>query len=238
MEKPRVAGWPIFLFPFFIRSLNFAGSTHMDRTLFNLPNLMTSYRFPAGLAVLWLIVSLNPATYPNGHYPAWISVTVMILATLVFLTDFYDGRVARRYGIVTNAGKMLDPIADSLFFTLLLMGLSLSGRFHVWIGFTVVLLYREAAIQTIRRYAALHGVALMAGRAGKLKMAAQSIAMSIFGFAVMFNDLGWARISEPALIALAWFGAMVTAAGAVISLGAYLRQLPAMIAAQKPAAES
>ncbi|GHS91945.1 hypothetical protein FACS1894139_13670 [Planctomycetales bacterium] len=204
----------------------------MNPRLLNLPNLMTFFRFPAGLVVLWLFVRMSPENYPDG-YPVWAAIAIAIIGVLTFLTDFYDGRVARRYGIVTDAGKMLDPIADSLFFTLLLMGLALSGRFEVSIWFTVIMLYREAGVQTMRRIAALKGVVLMAGWAGKLKMALQGAAMGVFGFALFVNDLRLVAVGEPVLIVLAWLGSAVAALCGLLSLGAYLWQLPEMMCEQK-----
>jgi CDP-diacylglycerol--glycerol-3-phosphate 3-phosphatidyltransferase len=205
----------------------------MNGQLINLPNLMTFFRFPAGLLMLWLVMRLT-----TDDHPAWISIVVLIIAILTFLTDFYDGRLARRYHLVTDAGKMLDPIADSLFFTLLMMGLALSPRFEVSIWFTVIMLYREAGVQTIRRVAALKGVVLMAGWAGKLKMALQGIVMGVLGFAVFFNDTGIYAIDENTLIFLAWFGSAVTALCGLLSVAAYVKQLPAMIKEQATASNA
>lgn len=210
----------------------------MSKKIFNLPNMLTCYRFPAGLAMLWLVMRMDPRIYPENQYPLWIALTILIISILTFLTDFYDGKVARRYNIVTDFGKIMDPVTDSLFFTLLLLGLALSGRFAVSIWFTVIMIYREAGVQIIRRIAALKGVVLMAGWAGKLKMALQGIVMGIFGFAAFFNDAGWLKVGERNLVILAWTGSAVTALCGVLSLAAYIKQLPQMIAEQKEQAEA
>lgn len=205
----------------------------MNKNIFNIPNLMTCYRIPAGLLVLWLVERMNPVIYPDGKYPAWIIITIMILSVFVFLTDVYDGKIARRYNIVTDFGKMMDPIADSLFFTLLLLGLTVSARFNVSVWFAVLMIYREAGVQIIRRVAALKGVVLMAGWAGKLKMVVQGIATAILGFTVLINDCGIYAISENILRWCAWSAAAITAMVGILSLITYIKQLPVMINEQK-----
>lgn len=215
----------------------------MARKFLTLPNLMTCYRFPAGLAMLWLLQRMDPANYPAGadgqtHYPVWIALTIAIVSFLTFISDYYDGKLARQNHDVSDFGKIMDPVADNMFFTLLMLGLALSGRFHVSVWFTVVMLYREAGVQILRRQAALKGVVLMAGWAGKVKTALQCVVMAILGFAVLFKDAGWLDIPEKWLIVTAWAASAFAAVGGLVSLGAYVAQLPQMIASQREAAKT
>ena len=215
----------------------------MARKFFTLPNLMTCYRFPAGLAMLWLLQRMDPSNYPPGAdgqsaYPLWISLTIAIVSFLTFISDYYDGKLARHNHAVSDFGKIMDPVADNMFFTLLMLGLVLSGRFAVSVWFTVIMLYREAGVQILRRQAALKGVVLMAGWAGKLKTALQCIVMAILGFAILFKDAGLLNIPEKWLIAGAWAASAFAAVGGIVSLGAYVAQLPQMIARQREEAKT
>lgn len=207
----------------------------MDKKVLNVPNMVTVFRFPASIAMLWLLMcfSANP---PEGGYPVWISICAAIVSFLTFLSDFFDGKIARAYGTVTNFGKMMDPIADSIFFTLLLLGLAVSPRFEVSIWFTVIMLYREAGVQAMRRYAAYRGVVLMAGWSGKFKMVAQCVAMAGLGVAILVTDTGLYPFSESTLRGFAWWASCLTALIGLWSLGVYLWQLPAMLREQARAA--
>ena len=78
-----------------------------------------------------------------------------LLAGLIFsaaaITDYFDGYLARRYGLVSNLGKVMDPVADSTFFMTVYFALSASPRFQLTIWVPILILYREVAIQVLRR---------------------------------------------------------------------------------------
>jgi CDP-diacylglycerol--glycerol-3-phosphate 3-phosphatidyltransferase len=103
------------------------------------------------------------------------------LAALVFvgasITDFLDGAVARKYGLITVFGKIADPIADKLLTGVALIGLSLLGLLPWWI--TVVIIVREVVVTLIRFWVIEHGV-IVASRGGKAKTLAQTIAITMF----------------------------------------------------------
>lgn len=204
----------------------------MSHKIWNAPNLVTLFRFPASLALLWLF--LQYTKQPEGHpYPAWIAIGIGVVCLLSFLSDYVDGKIARAYGIVTDFGKIMDPIADSIFFTLLLLGLAVSPRFEISIWFTVIMIYREAGVQIMRRYAAQRGVVLMAGWSGKFKMFVQCLAMAFFGLALFCTDTGIYVFSENFLRGFAWWASLLTAVVGIWSLVVYLMQLPKMIEEQR-----
>lgn len=203
----------------------------MDKNIFNLPNVLTIFRFPAGLALLWLLMQYNPASIGNSD-KMWVSILLTIVAVLAFLSDFFDGKLARKHGIVTNFGKMLDPVADSMLFTLLMLGLAMSPRFEVPIWFTVIMLYREAGVQILRRYAAVGGVVLMAGWAGKAKMFIQCIGMGALAILLLVKDLSFIDIPELVLTKFAWWASALSAIVGLISLYLYIKQLPEMMKEQ------
>jgi len=104
-----------------------------------------------------------------------------IAAFVVFLvasiTDFLDGKIARDRGIVTNFGKIADPIADKALTGVALIGLSMLGELQWWI--TIAILIREIGITVLRFSVIRHGV-MPAGRGGKTKTALQIVAICAY----------------------------------------------------------
>ncbi len=102
-------------------------------------------------------------------------------ATLVFLlaslTDFLDGFVARKYGLITTLGKIADPIADKFLTWIALMGLSYLGALPWWV--TIVIIAREIGVTLLRFWVIEHGV-ISASRGGKTKTFTQIIAISMY----------------------------------------------------------
>ncbi|MGZ4649368.1 MAG: CDP-diacylglycerol--glycerol-3-phosphate 3-phosphatidyltransferase [Kineosporiaceae bacterium] len=103
------------------------------------------------------------------------------LAAVVFvvavLTDRVDGELARRRGLVTDVGKIADPIADKALMGMAFVGLSVLGELPWWV--TVVVLVREIGITVLRFVIIRHGV-MPAGRGGKAKTALQALAVTLY----------------------------------------------------------
>ncbi len=119
------------------------------------------------------------------------SVVVFIVA---ILTDLADGKIARRYNLVTNFGKLWDPIADKALTGVAFVGLSILGELPWWM--TIVILLREWGITALRGAIVKYGV-MAANRGGKLKTVTQSIALVFFlawleKLPVFAQWLGWA----------------------------------------------
>jgi CDP-diacylglycerol--glycerol-3-phosphate 3-phosphatidyltransferase len=93
------------------------------------------------------------------------------------MTDRLDGDIARRRGLVTDVGKIADPIADKALTGTALVGLSLLGDLSWWV--TVVVLVREVGITVLRFVVIRHGV-MPAGRGGKVKTAVQGLAILLY----------------------------------------------------------
>ena len=101
----------------------------------------------------------------------------LVFAALM-VTDKLDGDIARARGLVTNFGKIADPIADKALMTAALVSLNVIGELPVWI--TVVILVREFGI-TVWRFALLRqGKVVPASQGGKLKTALQSLAVALY----------------------------------------------------------
>ncbi len=93
------------------------------------------------------------------------------------ITDRFDGALARSYGMVTEFGKLADPIADKALIGAALIGLSMLGDLPWWV--TVVIMVREIGITVLRLAVLRHGV-IPASRGGKLKTLVQAVAIGLF----------------------------------------------------------
>ena len=135
----------------------------------NLPNLITVVRILLAPLFFWMLLA------DDGHHGAlrWWAAALFIVA---IATDGIDGAIARRHNLVTDLGKLLDPIADKVLTGGALVCLSILGELWWWV--TIVILVRELGI-TVFRFAMLRDRVIPASRGGKLKTLLQSIAISL-----------------------------------------------------------
>ena len=133
----------------------------------NLPNKLTLVRCILTPIFLACVVIDFPF-----HYGA--ALLVFIAASL---TDYFDGRIARKRGLVTNLGKFLDPLADKALTTAAYIGFvhMISSRTLPWALF--IILAREFAVTSVRLLAAKDGVVVAASFAGKLKTVMQMVSI-------------------------------------------------------------
>lgn len=136
----------------------------------NVANLLT------GVRLVLVPVFLVALFVGDGHETRWRIVAFVVFAVAV-LTDRFDGALARSYGMVTEFGKLADPIADKALIGAALIGLSMLGDLAWWV--TVVILVREIGI-TVLRFAVLRRGVIPASRGGKLKTLVQAIAIGLF----------------------------------------------------------
>ena len=114
--------------------------------------------------------------HEDGQDLAWRIAAAGVFLVAVF-TDRLDGELARSRGLVTDIGKIADPIADKALMGTALVGLSIIGELPWWV--TIVILLREIGITILRFVVIRHGV-MPAGRGGKVKTAVQSLAIGLF----------------------------------------------------------
>lgn len=135
----------------------------------NLPNLITVVRILLAPLFIWMLLA------DAGHDGAlrWAAAALFIVA---IATDWIDGAIARRHNLVTDLGKLLDPIADKVLTGGALVCLSILGELWWWV--TIVILVREIGI-TVFRFAMLRDRVIPASRGGKLKTILQSVAISL-----------------------------------------------------------
>ena len=148
-----------------------------------LPNAITIARIVCAPIFLWLL--LADAGADGGL--RWAAAVLFIVA---IATDGIDGYIARKYEIVSDLGKLLDPIADKALTGLAFVGLSILGELPWWI--TIVVLVREIGI-TVYRFLVVSDHVLAAAWMGKLKTVFQAIALSIalIPFAALSDAAVW-----------------------------------------------
>ncbi|SEG03889.1 CDP-diacylglycerol--glycerol-3-phosphate 3-phosphatidyltransferase [Actinacidiphila yanglinensis] len=138
--------------------------------LWNVANLLTMTRLVLVPGFVLLLV------HGDGHDPVWRSFAWAAFA-IAMITDLFDGELARRYGLVTDFGKIADPIADKAIMGAALVGLSALGDLPWWV--TGVILFRELGITLMRFWVIRHGV-IPASRGGKLKTLTQGVAVGMY----------------------------------------------------------
>jgi CDP-diacylglycerol--glycerol-3-phosphate 3-phosphatidyltransferase len=146
------------------------------RDIWNIPNCLTIFRIL--LIPIFVFLLLSPTKFSS------------LLAVLVFsiasITDWLDGYLARRMGIVTNLGKFLDPVADKLLVNSALIMLVGLGRVPAWMA--VVIIGREIAVTGLRSIASSEGIVIAASELGKGKTVFQISAL--IGLLLHYEYLG------------------------------------------------
>jgi CDP-diacylglycerol--glycerol-3-phosphate 3-phosphatidyltransferase len=127
----------------------------------NLPNSITVCRL--GLTAIFVGGTAMESAF--GH---WLAMVAFVIAAI---SDWFDGYFARKYGMVTPLGKLLDPLADKVLVCSAFVYLSARGACPVWI--TVLILAREFMITGLRQIAVEAGQVLAADRLGKWKTGLQ-----------------------------------------------------------------
>lgn len=135
----------------------------------NLPNKLTLTRvIMVPFFVAFLLLT------PKFLYFKWIALGIFIVASL---TDLLDGKIARKYNLVTNFGKFMDPLADKLLVCSALIGMSSLGVIPAWI--TIIIIAREFIISGFRLIAAEKGVVIAASMWGKWKTTFQMVMLCV-----------------------------------------------------------
>ena len=134
-----------------------------------LPNAITIVRILCAPVFLWMLLADAGADGPLRWWAA-------VLFIVAIATDGIDGYIARRHDIVTDLGKLLDPIADKVLTGFAFVGLSILGELPWWV--TIVILIREIGI-TVYRFIVVSDHVLAAAWMGKLKTLAQGVALAL-----------------------------------------------------------
>lgn len=167
----------------------------------NLPNKLTVLRvLMIPFFVVFMLCDIA------GAADKWVALALFVIASL---TDLLDGKIARKYNLVTNFGKFMDPLADKLLVSAAMICLIEMGRLPAWV--VIVIISREFIISGFRLVASDNGVVIAASYWGKFKTVFQMVMII-----VLICDLGGAfGMIETILI---WIALILT----VVSLVDYL----------------
>ncbi|WP_134643841.1 CDP-diacylglycerol--glycerol-3-phosphate 3-phosphatidyltransferase [Weissella cibaria] len=173
----------------------------------NLPNKLTLFRMiliPVFMLVLalpldWGTLQVSGAQLPVTHLVAAI---IFIVASL---TDLADGKIARKYKLVTNFGKFADPLADKLLVMTALIFFVQFGWVPAWM--VAIIVIRELAITGLRTLIVENnGKVLAAAMPGKIKTASQMVAISFF----LLHDIVFAMADIPFAMIMIWIALLAT----------------------------
>ncbi|KGF01895.1 CDP-diacylglycerol--glycerol-3-phosphate 3-phosphatidyltransferase [Actinomyces sp. S4-C9] len=174
---------------------------HEGENIWNLPNVLTMVRLV--LVPIFIVLVLN------GSVGAmWAALVVFVVAAF---TDLYDGKIARERGIVTDWGKIWDPIADKALTLGAFVVLSIAGLVPWW--FTVVVAARELGITWMRSKLLKRGIVVAANSGGKAKTVSQMFLIvflvfpwdSVLGVSNALFDVTGLAVVRWVLIAIALF---------------------------------
>lgn len=178
--------------------MNHGGESAAKPSNFNLPNVLTSLRIILIPPFVWLVLRAD-----NEH-TGWMWAAFALFAALM-ITDKLDGDIARAKNLVTDFGKIADPIADKALMTAALVCLSIVGALPWWI--TVVIIVRELGITLWRMVQLRRGRVVPASKGGKLKTALQTLAVGMY----LIPFPGWMDI--PTLVVMLLAAAVTVGTG-------------------------
>ena len=140
----------------------------------NLPNKLTFIRLVLAIPFIYFLQE-------SGNVSAHLSLTYRLIAVAIFviasLTDFFDGYLARKYNLVTDFGKLMDPLADKILVISALVLFVELKYIPAWMS--IIVIAREFLISGIRMLAAAKGEVIPAGKLGKYKTTSQMIVILI-----------------------------------------------------------
>lgn len=144
----------------------------------NISNILTILRLILAFVIVFLLSFNNSAIF------VYLALFLFLIAAL---SDYLDGMYARRKNMVTNFGKIMDPIADKLLIILTLGAFSFVGLIRLWMVFLIAL--REIVITLIRLRVLIKGEVLAAKEAGKFKTACQmGIILFLFSVVIFIKE--------------------------------------------------
>jgi len=171
----------------------------------NLPNVLTLARIVAVPAVVLLLL---PG--PDREITREYSTAAFLIFVSAAVTDLFDGYLARRYHMITDLGKLLDPLADKLLVCAAMIMLITPGRVPAWMA--VIVVAREIGVTALRGMASTEGVVIAASTLGKWKTLLLNIGVATlilhyppFGLPIPVHQLGIGVLAA-GLVLTTWSG--------------------------------
>ncbi len=175
-----------------------------------LANFLTILRIC--ISPIFLFIYLE---YQHNYFNSILLPTILLcMIAFAEMTDIFDGYLARKLNAVTDLGKILDPMADTIYHTSVFLTFTLPP-IRLPLIFIFILLYRELAISTLRTICALKGYALAARSSGKIKAIMQAV--SAFVIIALLIPFSTGDITETTLQNTCMIIMSITAAYTVIS---------------------
>ena len=141
----------------------------------NLPNKLAMLRMI--LIIPFVLIMQVGLTIDNLA----LEIFMRLIATIIFvgaaITDYFDGKIARKYNMITNLGKLIDPLADKLLVISAMVVFTKYDRLSLWI--VLIIIFRELLITGLRSIVAAEGIVIAAETLGKWKTTTQMIALTI-----------------------------------------------------------
>jgi CDP-diacylglycerol--glycerol-3-phosphate 3-phosphatidyltransferase len=159
----------------------------------NIANIVTVIRILLAPVFIYLLLL-------DDRHDGYVRYIAAVLFVLAITTDSVDGLLARQRNLVTDLGKLIDPIADKVLTGGALVGLSILGEVPWWI--TIVIVVREVGI-TVFRFIALRDRVIAASWLGKVKTVAQAVAISLALFPFWQLLGGWVNVVNAVFIVIA-----------------------------------
>lgn len=180
----------------------------------NLPNKLTIFRIV--LVPVMVVIWLFPYDVFDIHFGclsvgqvtiSYLNLIILAIFAVASITDLLDGKIARKYGLITTFGKFADPIADKLLVNTTLVIMAYKGMISVIP--VVIMLGRDIIVDGCRMIASQNGTVVAAGFLGKLKTVCQMVTIII----VLLNNVPFELLYLPIDEIMLWFTAFVSAAG-------------------------
>ncbi|MCD6117959.1 CDP-diacylglycerol--glycerol-3-phosphate 3-phosphatidyltransferase [bacterium] len=144
----------------------------------SLPNQLTVLRIILTPVFVFLL-------FCDTTYMHWLSFAVFAIASL---TDWYDGYIARKFGVVTKWGKFLDPLADKILVSAGFISFCVIGYFAWWM--VIVIIIRDVIITILRSYAIYRGESIAASAFAKVKTFSQIVLLYFVFLYYLFTEGG------------------------------------------------
>lgn len=190
----------------------------------NLPNKLTVFRVILIVPFVVLLLGGEAGWFGNNSLiPNIIALAVFIIASL---TDLADGKIARKYNMVTNFGKFMDPLADKLLVCSALIALTELKRIPAWI--VIIIIAREFIISGFRLVASDNGVVIAASYWGKFKTTFQMVMVCLMLINVPGTEIWWSWLNVLTQVIM-WIALALT----IISLIDYLVKNKGVLKEQK-----